>query len=45
MNGNKSRKLRVIAKHIASQNEKINERKTYQNLKVGYYKELKTINN
>lgn len=44
MCGNKARKLRLIAKQIASQDDKLSERRTYRKLKVGYYNELKTIN-
>ena len=43
MSGNKSRKLRGLANHLASQNDNLDKRRTYQKLKVGYYNELKTI--
>jgi len=43
MNGNKARKLRTLANHLASQDENLNKRTIYQRLKVGYNNELKTI--
>jgi len=43
MSGNKSRKLRLLANHLASQDENLNKRNIYQRLKVEYNKELKTI--
>jgi hypothetical protein len=43
MSGNKSRKLRGLANHLASQNDNIDKRRLYQRLKVEYNKELKTI--
>lgn len=44
MNGNKSRKVRIIAKDIVSQDTQLPERRVYQRLKKEYRKELKTIN-
>lgn len=45
MSGNKSRKLRLVAKHIVSQDTELPERRVYQRLKKEYQKELNTINN
>ena len=43
MSGNKSRKLRGLANHLASQNDNLDKRRLYQRLKVEYNKELNKI--